>query len=62
MKTLMHPAVSVPENAGLLYTYALMLQHNLHGMPVISPDGTLAGAASRVDIGAAILSEWARVD
>lgn len=60
--TLMHPAVSVPEDAGLLRTYALMLQHNLHDMPVISPDGTLAGVASRVDIGAAILSEWARVD
>lgn len=60
--TLMRPAVSVPEDAGLLRTYALMLQHNLHDMPVVSADGKLAGVASRVDIGTAILSEWAQVD
>src|SRR5215207_4171981 len=60
--TLMIPAISVPEDSGLLRTYALMLQHNLHDMPVVSADGKLAGVASRVDIGAAILSAWAKVD
>jgi CBS domain-containing protein len=60
--TLMRPAVSVPEDAGLLRTYALMLQHNLHDMPVVSADGKLTGVVSRVDIGAAILSQWAQVD
>jgi CBS domain-containing protein len=51
IKTLMRPAISVPEDTGLLRTYALMLQHQLHDMPVVSKDGKLAGVASRVDIG-----------
>ncbi len=60
--TLMIPAISVPEDSGLLRTYALMLQHGLHDMPVVSADGKLSGVASRVDIGTAILSAWAQVD
>jgi CBS-domain-containing membrane protein len=60
--TLMIPAISVPEDSGLLRTYALMLQHGLHDMPVISADGKLAGVASRVDIGTAILAAWSKVD
>lgn len=60
--TLMIPAISVPEDSGLLRTYALMLQHGLHDMPVVSADGKLAGVASRVDIGTAILSAWAEVE
>lgn len=62
VKTLMSPAVSVPEDTGLLRTYALMLQHKMHDMPVVSLEGTLVGVASRVDIGAAILSAWAGVE
>jgi CBS domain-containing protein len=61
IKTLMRPAISVPEDTGLLRTYALMLQHQLHDMPVISKNGKLAGVASRVDIGTAILTTWAEV-
>jgi len=60
--TLMSPAISVLEGSGLLRTYALMLQHELHDMPVVSADGKLAGVASRVDIGTAILSSWAKMD
>jgi CBS-domain-containing membrane protein len=62
VKTLMSPAVSVPEDTGLLRTYALMLQHQLHDMPVVSGDETLVGVASRVDIGTAILSTWSEVE
>jgi CBS-domain-containing membrane protein len=62
VKTLMSPAISVPEDTGLLRTYALMLQHKLHDMPVVSRDETLAGVASRVDIGTAVLSSWAEVE
>jgi CBS domain-containing protein len=62
IQTLMKPAISTPENSGLLRAYSLMLQRNLHDMPVVSSDGTLLGIASRVDIGAAILSSWAQVD
>lgn len=62
IKTLMRSAVSVPEDTGLLRAYALMLQHELHDMPVISKQEELVGVASRVDIGAAILSTWATVE
>lgn len=58
---LMKPPITVPEDSGLLRAYALMLQHSLHDMPVVSEDGKLLGVASRVDIGAAILSSWSSV-
>jgi CBS domain-containing protein len=62
IQTLMNPAISVSEDTGLLRVYALMLQHNLHDMPVVSRDGELVGVASRVDVGRAILSTWERVE
>jgi CBS domain-containing protein len=61
VKTLMKPAISVDEDCGLLRAYALMLQHNLHDMLVVSKDGKLIGIASRVDIGVAILSAWGKI-
>lgn len=62
VKTLMKPAITVEEDCGLLRAYALMLQHNLHDMPVVSKDGKLMGITSRVDIGVAILSTWPKAD
>lgn len=59
--TLMSSAISVSEDTGLLRAYALMLQHELHDMPVVSKDQQLVGVASRVDIGVAILSAWEKV-
>jgi CBS domain-containing protein len=56
------PAITVDEDSGLLRTYALMLQHQLHDIPVISKTGQLVGMASRVDIGTAIVSTWAKVE
>lgn len=58
IKTLMKPPFTVHEDCGLLRAYALMLKHSLHDMPVVSKNGRLVGIASRVDIGAAILSTW----
>lgn len=60
--TLMKESITVEEECGLLRAYALMLQHNLHDMPVVSKDGKLVGVASRVDIGTSILSAWAKVE
>ena len=60
IKTLMNPPITVHEDSGLLRVYALMLQHNLHDILVVSEDGRLVGIASRVDIGVAILSAWSR--
>jgi CBS domain-containing protein len=62
IKILMKPPITVPENSGLLRAYALMLQHDLHDMPVVSEEGKLVGMASRVDIGTAIVSAWAKVE
>jgi len=62
VKSLMRPIITVEESCGLLRAYALMLQQNLHDMPVVSGDGKLVGIASRVDIGVAILSTWAKVE
>jgi CBS domain-containing protein len=58
---LMKPAITVHEDSGLLRTYALMLQHQLHDIPVISSAEQLVGMASRVDIGTAIVSMWSEV-
>lgn len=58
VKSLVRPAITVEQDCGLLRAYALMLQHNLHDMLVVSKEGKLVGIASRVDLGAAILSTW----
>lgn len=62
IKTLMRDAITAEEDCGLLRAYALMLQQNLHDMPVLSKDGKLVGIASRVDIGTSILSTWDKVE
>jgi CBS domain-containing protein len=62
IQTLMITPVTVQEESGLLRAYALMLQHDLHDILVVSHEGQLTGVASRVDIGAAILSTWERVE
>lgn len=60
--TLMKDAITVEESCGLTRAYALMLQHNLHDMPVVSVERKLIGVASRVDIGTSILSSWEKVE
>ena len=62
VKTMMRPPITVEGDSGLLRTYALMLQHNVHDILVVARDGKLIGIASRVDIGAAILSTWEKVE
>jgi CBS domain-containing protein len=62
VKLVMKPPNMVSEDSGLLRAYALMLQHNLHDMPVVSADGKLIGMASRVGLGTAIVLAWARVE
>lgn len=63
VESLMRPPISVHGHSGLLRTYALMLQHNVHDILVVSKeDGKLIGIASRVDIGSAILSTWEKVE
>ena len=62
IKKLMKVAVTVHEDCGLLRAYALILQHNVHDILVVSRAGKLAGIASRVDVGVAILKEWSKVE
>jgi CBS domain-containing protein len=62
IQTLMKPPITVQEESGLLRAYALLLQHNLHDIPVLSAAEKLVGMASRVDIGTAIVSAWSKVE
>ncbi|HNC09003.1 MAG TPA: CBS domain-containing protein [Anaerolineales bacterium] len=62
VRSLMRPVVTVEEDCGLLRAYAMMLQQNLHDIPVVSKDGKLVGIASRVDIGVMILKAWEKVE
>ncbi|MBP6208884.1 MAG: CBS domain-containing protein [Anaerolineales bacterium] len=62
VKSLMHPVITVEEDTGLLRAYSLMLQQNLHDIPVVSRDGKLIGIASRVDIGVTILKAWGKAE
>ena len=55
---LMRPAAVVSEDSGLVRAYAIMLQHDLHDLPVVDGTGRLSGIASRVDIGTRILIGW----
>ncbi|MBL8089855.1 MAG: CBS domain-containing protein [Anaerolineales bacterium] len=58
VKTIMKPAFTIETDCGLLLAYALMLQHNLQYLPVVSKTKKLVGIVSRVDVGAKILSTW----
>jgi CBS domain-containing protein len=55
---LMRPGTVVQAESGLLRAYALMLQYDLHDLPVVDATGRLIGIASRVDIGTTILASW----
>lgn len=56
--SLMQPRAMVTEDSGVLRAYALMLQHELHDLPIVDQEGRLVGIASRVDIGTKILHSW----
>lgn len=58
ISSLMRPTIVVHDDSGLVRAYALMLQHDLHDLPVVDEAGRLSGIASRVDIGTKILSGW----
>lgn len=55
---IMRPGTVVHADSGLIRAYALMLQHDLHDLPVVDTGGRLIGIASRVDIGTTILASW----
>ncbi len=49
---------SVEETSGLMRAFALLHQHQLHDLPVVDAQNRLVGIVSRVDVGAAFLSNW----
>lgn len=55
---IMRTGTVVLEDSGLVRAYALMLQHDLHDLPVVNTDGRIVGIASRVDIGTRIIENW----
>lgn len=58
IRVVMTQKISVEEDSGLLHAAALLLEHQLHDIPVTTKDGKLTGIASSVDIGIAILKGW----
>jgi len=58
VREVMQPPVSVDAACGLLRAFATLRKHDLHDLPVVDASGRLAGIASRVDIGAALLAGW----
>lgn len=58
VRAVMQPPISVDERCGLVRAFATLRQHDLHDLPVVTPAGRLAGIASRVDIGTALLASW----
>ena len=56
--TLMRPPTTIHEDCGLLRAYAMMRQHDLHDLPVVSAEGKLVGIVSRVDVATAVLASW----
>ncbi len=61
VQEVMQPPIFVDKNCGLLRASALLRRHELLDVPVVASDGRLVGIASRVDIGAALLSSWRTV-
>jgi CBS-domain-containing membrane protein len=51
--------ISVDESCGLLRAFSVLYHENLYDLPIVSTTGILIGIASRVDIGALLLSTWA---
>jgi CBS domain-containing protein len=60
VSTLMKPVLTIEEDSGLLRAYAVMLQNKIQDLTVTTTSGELIGIVSLVDIGAAILSLWAK--
>jgi CBS domain-containing protein len=58
--TLMKPVLTIEEDSGLLRAYAIMLQNKIQDLTVTTTSGELIGIVSLVDIGAAVLSLWAK--
>lgn len=57
-KILQEP-IFVEETAGLTRAITMLQEHNLNDLPVVDEEMRLVGIASRVDIGVALLSNWA---
>lgn len=55
---IMLPPEAVEETSGLIRAFALLFQRQLHDLPVVDVKGKLVGIISRVDVGAAFLSNW----
>ena len=57
ISSFMREPISVEETASILRACTMMLQHRLHDLPVVRPNGTLVGIVSRLDIGRVFLVE-----
>lgn len=58
IKTIMHEPVSVEESAGLSRAIAILQEHKMNDLPIVTESGRLVGIASYVDISVAMISNW----
>jgi len=58
VSSVMVAPVSVRAGSGLLRAFATMNSYHLYDLPVVDDNGRLAGLASRVDVGTALLAGW----
>ncbi len=55
---LMHAAIAVEADSGLLRAFSILHKHEIHDLPVVDTTGSLVGIVSRVDVGTAFLNNW----
>ena len=56
--TVMEPIETVETSSGLVRAFSIMKKRDILDLPVVDREGRLAGLASRVDIGRALLTNW----
>lgn len=61
VKEIMQHVAYIEETSGLLRAFAMLHHQKLQDLPVVDADGRLIGIASRVDIGAALVSTWGKL-
>lgn len=58
IQRIMHAAISVEADSGLLRAFSILYKHEIHDLPVVDSAGSLVGIVSRVDVGTAFLKNW----
>jgi len=58
VQEIMAKPIAVKEKSSLLHAAAVLHQHALKDLPVVTDEGILVGLVSHVDIGSALMESW----